>query len=199
MDMKITSTCPNCNKDVVITGVKLVFDKPAEEPKVETPKPISQQVFREGQKEYVGWTSDSPTQTITIDNSTPGPDSSKLVKEVVKEEPKRIVTQEDIRPQVYTPTKQEQEIIDSAKVAKPVTIDPEHNEDVIRKELIPELRTLTQALRDQAKAQEVCILCDKKVENGGTVCDQCLRDQIDVKTKQGEHNEEKQTRRVTVW
>jgi hypothetical protein len=241
---RITSACPSCGKDVIITGIKLVFDKP-DTASYSDPNTVKAEMMRESitkpaeTKEYVGWTDVAPSKTIMIDNSAPGADASKMVKEAVKEEPvinktyvedtytapktkpeftqpaaeapkaytdegaprARIYTQDDVyippveEKRYFKLTEEEVRAIDDIVKSN----KPKQDDDVIRKELIPELRTLTQALRDQAKAQEVCILCDRKVTDGGRICDQCLKEQLSEKTEKKQPEEQQKPRKIMVW
>ncbi len=78
MEMKISSVCPHCDQDIVITGIKLKFDNPS---KVE---PLKSKV-----KGYIGWqgnktiTTPETDNTIRIDNSAPDADVNALIKQEV--------------------------------------------------------------------------------------------------------------------
>jgi hypothetical protein len=87
----ITTNCPHCNKDIVITGIKLVFDNPSQPTKTEPLK----------SKGYVGWQPKEEDKsveqlpipdvlktdnTIRIDNSAPDADTNKLIGEQIKKQ-----------------------------------------------------------------------------------------------------------------
>jgi hypothetical protein len=95
----ITTTCPHCNNEITITGVKFVFDNPNQPTKAEPLK----------SKGYVGWgdkTEDIETEetrkitnviaapkpvepldnTIRIDNSAPDADTNRLILEQIKKQ-----------------------------------------------------------------------------------------------------------------
>lgn len=89
MTPTITCQCPSCGKDIVITGVKLLFDNPQHPPQ-----------HKQESKGYVGWQGSPLTkaskqldeadnkETIKVDNTgDPNEDVGKMVKDIVDKTP----------------------------------------------------------------------------------------------------------------
>lgn len=144
--MKITTTCPNCSKDLVITGVKFTFDNP--DATTKQPEPLKAKL-----KGYVGWDGgrEIVNEAIRVDNTgDPNEDVGKMVKDIVEKTPQPYVDTSAIsNKELLEATRQQDEenrrmMKEIIKLKEEKVVEPKKEE-----ELIPLLKKLISVLDEK--------------------------------------------------
>lgn len=152
----ITTSCPSCHKAIIITGIKLVFDDPTNEPK----HAIIERSSDSKNKGYIGWNKPSSDEELkealgSVKTAPPiedpNPENEKVREHLVethKEEPPVIVAPEKKDPVIdeskSTATQQDQLVPLLEKVIS-----------ILDDKVYPELHTcISSLIGEETKKQE---------------------------------------------